>query len=47
MKEIERGRELLHQGDHRQQPEQPVRRHVPGEKFIAELVEFCEKKGST
>jgi aspartate aminotransferase len=36
-------RRLLHQGHHAQQPEQPERRDVPTS-FIADVVEFCERK---
>ena len=35
--------QLLHQSDHRQQPEQPIRGGLP-DQFIAEIVDFCERK---
>ncbi len=45
IEDIERAVSSYDQGDHRQQPEQPVGRRCTPEQFIAEIVEFCERRG--
>ena len=46
LEEVEAAFGSLHEGAHRQQPEQPVRRGLPGVAHRG-LVELCEKRGIT